>query len=292
MVQHAETSDLSLPRILCLHGGGSNARIFRAQCRVITSHLRGRFRLCFADAPLPSKPGPDVLSVYEGWGPYRAWLPPAWIDGIPDREMGQVDAAITLVEDVIESTMEADNLSASGPWVGIMGFSQGAKTAASVLLRQQLQLEVGAVPRFSFKFGVILAGRGPLVTGIEGTFLTTSRAIRKANLAFRGHRFGEAENEREDAGNKLAGLGNTRQPIHGHVEPDQRLHIPTTHVHGLGDPGLQLHRRLREEWCEPNSTRLLEWDGGHRIPIKAKDVAVLVDHILRMAEASGVQCVP
>src|ERR1700722_18740540 len=66
---------LHLPRILCLHGGGTNARIFRAQCRVIRAHLISLSRLVFAEAPFPSPPGPDVESVYGDWGPFRSWLP-------------------------------------------------------------------------------------------------------------------------------------------------------------------------------------------------------------------------
>jgi hypothetical protein len=39
---------LHLPRILCLHGGGSNAKIFQAQCRKLNAQLKPYFppRLC------------------------------------------------------------------------------------------------------------------------------------------------------------------------------------------------------------------------------------------------------
>lgn len=53
-----DVGTLHLPRILCLHGGGTNAKIFHAQCRVLRAELKGIFRLCFAEAPFPSKPGP------------------------------------------------------------------------------------------------------------------------------------------------------------------------------------------------------------------------------------------
>jgi pimeloyl-ACP methyl ester carboxylesterase len=54
---------LHLPHILCLHGGGTKARIFRAQCRALTAHLQTKFRLCFADAPFLSQADPDVDEV-------------------------------------------------------------------------------------------------------------------------------------------------------------------------------------------------------------------------------------
>ena len=70
----AESSTLHLPRILCLHGGGTNARIFRAQCRALITQLESEYRLVFAQAPFDSHAGPDVLSVYSQWGPFRRWL--------------------------------------------------------------------------------------------------------------------------------------------------------------------------------------------------------------------------
>jgi hypothetical protein len=56
-----EEATLYLPRILCLHGGGTNAKIFRAQCRVLRAELGSKFRLCFAEAPFSSQPGPVCI---------------------------------------------------------------------------------------------------------------------------------------------------------------------------------------------------------------------------------------
>ncbi|KID61140.1 citrinin biosynthesis oxydoreductase CtnB, partial [Metarhizium hybridum] len=50
---------LSLPRILCLHGGGVNGTVFRLQCRAIIAQLGHRFRFVFMDAPYTrQRPGP------------------------------------------------------------------------------------------------------------------------------------------------------------------------------------------------------------------------------------------
>ena len=38
------------------------------------------------------------------------------------------------------------------------------------------------------------------------------------------------------------------------------LRTPTVHVHGMADPGLHLHRRLLEQYCEEGSATLVEWD--------------------------------
>lgn len=122
------------PRILCLHGGGTNARIFRAQCRGLSSHLSPYFRLVFAEAPFPSTAGPDVLPVYEAYGPFKSWL-----RGVhPDQPEPDPTSTWEAVDGVLaQAVFEDDAKGASGPWVGLLGFSQGAKMAASVLLRAQ-----------------------------------------------------------------------------------------------------------------------------------------------------------
>lgn len=69
----AEDPTLHRPRILCLHGGGTNAHIFRAQCRSLSYALAPHFRLAYAEAPFLSDPGPDVASVYADCGPFKRW---------------------------------------------------------------------------------------------------------------------------------------------------------------------------------------------------------------------------
>jgi predicted esterase len=192
-----ETRRMHLPRIMCLHGGGTNTRIFRAQCRVLERMLRPHFRLCYAQAPFFSQAGPDVQSVYSDFGPFRAWL--RWS---PDNAVGEVDGVSEEIIAAIDSAMEEDNsYGADGEWVGLLGFSQGAKICASILHSQQER------------------ARG-------------------------------------------------------------QHHIPTIHVHGLNDPNLHLHRRLFYEHCKGNSASLIEWDGGHRVPVKTGHVRTLVDEVL------------
>ncbi|KAL9105906.1 MAG: hypothetical protein Q9187_008641, partial [Circinaria calcarea] len=78
--------------------------------------------------------------------------------------------------------------------------------------------------------------------------------------------------------------------------PDQRnqekqdhiLRLPTIHVHGKRDHGLDLHRQLLEQYCEKGSTKLVEWDGDHRVPFKREDVVSVVDQIVDVASATGV----
>ncbi|KAI9661827.1 MAG: hypothetical protein M1821_009066 [Bathelium mastoideum] len=255
---------LSLPRILCLHGGGTNSSIFHAQCRIIRRHLAHAFRLVFPDAPYLSKPGPDVTSVYADWGPFRSWMKPqpgAARDNpfstpshrsddvvMPVHESDAAEVIAAIDASLADAMRKDDAAGATGEWVGLLGFSQGAKLAASLLLREQSRMQpagltdgilraVRSSQAPTFRFAVLLAGRGPLVA-----------------------------------------LGPVCQPFFGKEEEVREpiLRLPTVHVHGLQDEGLAMHRRLQDRCCTKESTILVEWDGNHRVPIKAKDVAVVV----------------
>lgn len=67
------------PRILCLHGGGVSAKIFRLQVRRLNSKLAPCFRLVFADGPYASKMHADLKPVYgqigKGTCRWSRWLP-------------------------------------------------------------------------------------------------------------------------------------------------------------------------------------------------------------------------
>jgi len=231
---------LNMPRILCLHGGGTNARIFRAQCRVLEAMLKPYFRLCYAEAPFLSQAGPEVQAVYDNFGPFRAWL--RWD---PDNAVGETDGVSDEIIAAIDLAVKQDDSSgASGEWVGILGFSQGAKVGASILKAQQLQMrnsrrQMQNPAWQTFQFGVLLAGRSPLVEFSTTTIDTSSN---RADLA--------------------------------------RLAIPTIHVHGMTDTNLHLHRKLLDEHCEKGSTSVVEWNGGHRVPVTTPVVSMVVDKML------------
>ncbi|KAL2037444.1 hypothetical protein N7G274_009724 [Stereocaulon virgatum] len=254
--------DLSLPRVLCLHGGGTNARIFRAQCRVLERSLSSTFRLCYAQAPFTSQPGSDVTAVYKSFGPFRAWL--RWRPD--DPELDNV-SAVTLIENAVRDAIkEDDEMGGRGAWIAVLGFSQGAKIGASLLFDQQLRAELGMSRRNGwpeFKFGVLLAGRDPLVSLSPelGTLPGMAEASSFTVLS---------PSEERDS-----------PPM------ERLLTVPTLHVHGLDDPGLELHRKLLSRCCDAKSVRLIQWEGEHRVPIKTNDISVLINAILAIARETG-----
>ena len=261
-----ETEDptLHLPRILCLHGGGTNAKIFRAQCRGLATQLKSDFRLVYAEAPFASQAGPDVMSVYSKWGPFKRWL--RWR---PEHPEISAEDTVRDIDLSLESAMSQDDeIGASGELVALLGFSQGAKMCASLLYRQQLLAQTlgrdFAGP--TFRFGVLLAGRAPLIS-------LTSDITLNPPLP--------------DASQITDVKGYDRPTLHnqGHV-----LRIPTIHVHGTRDQGLNLHRQLFEDFCESDSKRLIEWNGDHRVPLKFNDVSLVARHVrelARLTDASG-----
>lgn len=259
-----DPSTLRLPRILMLHGGGTNSRIFHMQCRSLDYHLKAHFRTVYVEAPLPSTAGPDVLTVYAECGPFKRWV----LTTEPNAVERQPKETWALDERAIADAMDADDrMGATGAWVGILGFSQGAKMAASVLLRQQVNpAALGRVggasrratgaPDADFRFGVLMAGRGPLI---------------------------QPDPDAADwlgAGEKFDYLSNV---VAGRV-----LKVPTIHVHGMQDPGLDYHQWLLSEWCEPGTTQLIQWEGNHRLPFKTPDVSKVVNAVLDLARREGV----
>ncbi|RHZ67842.1 hypothetical protein CDV55_101173 [Aspergillus turcosus] len=263
---------LHLPRVLCLHGGGSNARIFRAQCRKFSQRLQSHFRLVFVEAPFLSQAGPCVLSVYSTWGPFKRWLP--WAPGDPHTE-----PTASAIDDAIQHAMDEDDAKgATGEWVSLMGFSQGAKVCASLLFRQQVLVDQGRqtlatpawVAKENFRFAVLLAGRGPLLWMEPGQDPARPLEAHHASSTM------------------TAGWTDHHSTLMVNYKWENTLRLPTIHVHGLQDPDIDLHRLLFERCCQRETARLVEWDGDHRVPLKPRDVEAVVDRIFEIARQTGI----
>lgn len=248
----ASDASLALPRILCLHGGGTSADIFQLQCRAIIRRLGSTFRFVFVNGPFTSQPHPGILPFFGDFGPFYRWL--RW-DGDHEHD---ADA-----EEKILSTCQAamDSDPGTAPFVAVLGFSQGGKIAASLLWAQE-KVHGGEGP---FKFGVIMAGRAPTVVLDKDKKLP--HIPHMADV-------GEVSSEFADWAPSSQG--------------EHSISIPTLHVHGLKDPGTELHRLMAQRYCEEGTARVIEWDGDHRLPIKPDDVDRLARQILELAEEAEV----
>ncbi|KAH8903923.1 hypothetical protein BR93DRAFT_931037 [Coniochaeta sp. PMI_546] len=258
---------LHLPRILCLHGGGVNATVFRLQCRrFLSSSLALHFRLVFLDGPFPCSAHSAIERVYGDYGPFYRWL--RWQD---EHDEVHAHEAADMILSQCKAAIESDP--GTGDWVGVLGFSQGAKIAASLLWLQERTPksvegrdhlpQLGA--HVSFRFGVLMAGSAPLVNlDPTGDLGSTPRHVATAD-----------------------GLSMAFADWPMSHEGDHSIRTPTVHVHGLQDPGIDRHRMLMTLYCKSGTTKLAEWDGEHRIPIKAPDVELVVSKILELARETG-----
>ncbi|KAM0715860.1 hypothetical protein Q7P37_008374 [Cladosporium fusiforme] len=225
--------------------------IFRAQARSLIRYLPD-FRLVFADGPFFCAAGPGIVPVYEDWGPFRRWL--RWL---PEHAEIDDDSATEEVLYNIAACKRED--AGDGPWVGLIGFSQGAKLSASLLYDQQIRMEKEGKAETDYKFAVLLAGRSPLVS-------------------FSPH-------------SRHAALVTPGQVSEGFDYPHESPHVlrlPTIHVHGLADAGLHLHRKMLRQYHDAQSATVIEWDGSHRVPIKKTDVERITKEIYRVAREEGV----
>ncbi|GAM83297.1 hypothetical protein ANO11243_012840 [Dothideomycetidae sp. 11243] len=247
---------LSLPRILCLHGGGVNAEVFSLQARSLNRSLRPHFRLVFADGPYFCAAGPGIGDVYGAYGPFRRWL--RWLPEHPAVDDG---AAAEEILYALRGAMRDD--AGTGPWVALLGFSQGAKVAASLLYDVQQARKKGYIPILEgdWKFAVLLQGRHPLVSL---SHYTRHPAIVNAGAISEGFDYPGV-------------LG-------------EKLWMPTVHVHGLSDVGLPLHRKMLKQYCDPKGVTLVEWDGDHRVTVKKQDVAMVCEAIYKVARSQGIDC--
>lgn len=337
---HNELDEIDLPRILCLHGGGTNAEVMRMQSRAFVSGLREDFHLVFADAPFLTDAHPAIVPVYEDFGPFRMWYrwrrnqrrcggpkapdskaqtngtagdggetngaatketspriqaakkEEAQVDEFGDEIRDDDEAVLAEVEYQMQSAMaESDRAGFTGEWVGLLGFSQGARVSGSILFDRQLHLEKAAqdrgvdlssrriraeletqTPGFAggnWKFGVLIAGRGP--------FIEMSELGAESDLTQ------PAGDMMDFSGDMMA--SNPKMP--GEDEA-QKLKAPTLHIHGLKDPA----QKGMRQWYESQFAKgkcgtgkgaeLIEWGGNHRLPFKSSDMGPMLDAIIRM----------
>lgn len=246
----AKPDTLHHPRLLCLHGGGTNANIMRLQCRALRPKLEACFRLVYVEAPFLSQAAPGIDAVYAKWAPFRNWLPGA---GDPDESFpgvasysgsAKIDRRIVAsIDQAINLAMEEDDRAGgTGSWVGMFGFSRGAQAAASFLLRQQ-EYEKSGLATTDFRFALLMAAPAPLFNMAIGSDFQISR--------------------------------------------DARLNIPSVHVYGSRDSVLWDFQHTLHDCCTTESAKRYDWDADHQIPLKTIDVDAIMALVMQVAQETG-----
>ena len=232
-----------------------SAKIFELQMRYFITSLSHDFRLVFVDGPWPSEMHEDLQPVYSNMGPCYRWA--NWKLHHPPKDDS---TAIREIEYTLTKAMDKDE--GKGEWIGLLGFSQGAALAFSILLENQLRLQrdasATAFAGVYWRFGIIMAGRAPPFS------------LNPINQDT--HHY-----------NSVTQLSHGRGKASFSDRYPHRLRTPTLHVHGMRDGGLELHRELVRCFASRTHTRLVEWDGAHRIPFRSVDVEKITKAILEVA---------
>ncbi|KAL8948757.1 MAG: hypothetical protein Q9222_005082 [Ikaeria aurantiellina] len=241
------------PCLLCLHGGGTSAYILSLQTRRLQRALSVHYRFVFVDAPFECDAGPGVLPFFEGLGPYRRWIN---ADG---EDEGRV-------RPLLHKTMMEDG----GDFVGVLGFSQGARLAVGLLHEQQQPGKGGGRPKgggggfrndFDFRFGVFICGTYPPLSSSSSSSPSSSSCAAVFPItptALLEHQ-------------------------HWHPQHENILSTPSIHVIGHKDPFA--HRsRLLARCSEPSTTTVLECDMGHQFPVFPAETQRLAGEVVQLGE--------
>lgn len=147
-----------LPAILCLHGGGSNATVFKIQTRRLYWVLEKQFRFVFAQAPIEGTPGHGMLPVFASCAPFYRWVTRRFKAGESDIE-GTPQSEVEAIDKILFDVMEANG--GVDTFKGVIGFSQGARLVAGLLLRQKIEERDLGASKTKFAFGIMIGGPFP-----------------------------------------------------------------------------------------------------------------------------------
>lgn len=261
-------------RILCLHGGGTSAEIFRSQTSAVRWKLdESEYQFDFLDAPYPWKPGPGVGPFFEG--PYFSW----WEEW---NEPGVKKAVDRLLEYLNEQ---------SQPYDALMGFSQGCHLIASTIMYHQAQHPGVPLP---FKGAIFLCGGAPLYV-LENWLNVSDKAKRiikesgdalsdvRAQTPIKVKKMletGERSNMWDmptalwDGKNQTIGPSwdpptSDKNDVFGldvsNLPDNVKMNLPTFHVYGHKDPMCTASLHLAN-LCAGDKRQIYDHGGGHDIP--------------------------
>jgi hypothetical protein len=196
------------PRLLCLHGAGSNGEIAAFQTAGLD--LQNRFVCVYLRAPHTTRPAPGLEHFSEG--PFHAWADAS--RSASDQE-DQWDESLGCI---------AEYCKGENPFDGVYGFSQGASIITDFSHTGVWKTRFG-MKACPWKFAILACGAG-------GYRINTPRAGSTAIDIPSFHIFGKKDN-----------LLNGSRAVAEYWAPSRRV----THTHDRGhEIDMQMHVREKE----------------------------------------------
>ncbi|KAJ0418663.1 MFS general substrate transporter [Aspergillus carlsbadensis] len=127
-------------RILCLHGAGTNSRIFEAQTAALRYELGDNHTYEFVDGVVPCQMHPGVKNIALEDEPVYAFMDPA-----------DPDTGVTAYRNLM------DYLEDEGPYDGVIAFSQPATMILTYLAHLARQNAMGHRTCTPFKFAIFIS---------------------------------------------------------------------------------------------------------------------------------------
>ncbi|KAL2793730.1 major facilitator superfamily domain-containing protein [Aspergillus keveii] len=127
-------------RILCLHGAGTNSRIFEAQTAAIRYELGDNHTYDFVDGGVPWDMHPGVKNIALEDEPVYAFIDPA-----------DLNTGVTAYRNLM------DYLEEEGPYDGVIAFSQAATMILTYLAHVARQNALGHDTPTPFKFAIFIS---------------------------------------------------------------------------------------------------------------------------------------
>ncbi|KAK1755946.1 family of serine hydrolases 1 [Echria macrotheca] len=276
-------------RVLCLHGQGTSAHIFKSQTVSLRAKLDKSYQFDFVDAPFHCSPAPGVRVIFES-GHWAWWPPKTTVNAIRGAHLWLTDY-----------------IAANGPYDMVMGFSQGCSLIGSFLLYHAREGTPADEP-LPFKAAVFVCGGLPL-EALDDLGLPVSQAaydIDDETVRLLKERAGALTDMARNPGQVQPGKGlwdSDEGLVHdAAVMPDESdvfgldfsimprdvfVQIPTVHIYGAKDPRWPASVQLAY-FCK--NRKMYDHGGGHDIPRStevSEAIAELIDGLRKEVDEAA-----
>jgi pimeloyl-ACP methyl ester carboxylesterase len=209
--------------------------------------LRHEFEFVYATAPFTSEPGPGVLPLFQGMGPYYSWFKDDGdknirVNPLENAEKSSANTSVgerllavnTPVQKVIEDWQKNNPQT---PIVGVVAFSEGALVATLLMWQQQM-------------------GRLPWLPKMNSAMFICCYYTEELTDYMRA----ESPDDQETL----------------------LINVPTLHLQGRQDFVLERSKKMVATHYLPQNADVLEFHGQHHVPNRKGDLDEAIRRFLNM----------